>query len=219
MWDALKKCGIASAVALVAVMTPAANAAYVLTPVKSGTTDSSVSVAPGGTFAVDYVLSSNASDVHNSIIFQSTFSSPDLVLQTYGWTGGYNNATSVGDNDDSTPNVINQGGGRAQTPTTITATTFNGPAGVVDVEMSNVLDSGTFGVGNVVTLTLQVPAGWSGPSTVAINVVPDTVQNGFTPVTTTAGGPFTVNIIPEPTSLGFVGVAAIGMLAARRRRA
>jgi hypothetical protein len=220
MPEFLKKYALASVMLFMALATPVAKAAYVLTPLKSGTSDSSVSVAPGGTFAVDFVLSSNASDVHNSIIFRPIFSAPDLVLQTYNWTGGYTNATGPGQLDDSTPNVVDQLDGRAVTPTSISATTFSGPAGVVDVEMSNA-QFGTFAVGNVVTLTFLVPAGWSGPNTVTIDVVPDTIQNGIggPSIVTTSGGPLTVNIIPEPASLGFVGVAAVGLLAARRRRA
>jgi hypothetical protein len=213
-WD-VRGLGLICAAAALFAVQQSAHANYILSAKESGTGNSSVSVAPGGTFAVDFILSqSSGSDVNNSAVFQVNFSSPNLTETAYLWSGGYTTGTAT---DDSTPNTANKGGGRPQTPTTITSSSFSGPAGVVDIEMSNVLESGTFGTGTLVTVNFQVPISWAGPSSVTITAVPDTFQNGFNPpVTTTAGPAFTVNI-PEPASIGLLLPVAGAMLIRRTR--
>lgn len=213
-------CSLLAATALIAAP---AHAAYTLTPLKSGTNESSVNVLPGNSFAVDFVLTSNNSDVSKSAIFRPTLSASGLILQTYQWQGGYVNATSANSEDKSTPNVVDQLDGRPVTPTAITDTTYTEPGvpgagSPIDANMTNVQD-GTFGVGNLVTLTFQVPAGWTGPNLIALTAVPDTFANGFVFVPTTAGPAFTINVVPEPGSLGVAALLAGGLLARRRRKA
>jgi len=218
----LMKLGTVALLASVAGMTAPARADYILSPVLSGTTATSVNVAPGGTFAVDFVLSYSTAPTqtvtpphsHNSAIFNPTFSAPNLTLVTYQWTNTYTNATGPGQPDDSTPNVVDQGDGRPVTPESIVASTFPGAA--IDIEMSNA----TFGnptTGNIATLTFSVPSPWTGPSSVTISSNPDTFASGSTTIPTAAGPNFTVNIIPEPASAGTLSLLATGLLARRRR--
>ena len=199
-----------------AVASRPATAAYILTPTQTITGASSASVAKGSLVSIDFVLTSTGSDVNNSAIFQVNLSAPSLVEQSYVWATPYTTGTT---NDDSTPNSAAKGGGRAQTPTAVTATTFNGPvANAVDLEFNNFLDTGTFGTGKLVTMVLQVPAAYSGTTPITVTAIPDTFANGFTAINTTAGPAFTINVVPEPGTIGLLGVVAGGLLARRRTR-
>jgi len=214
---------VAALVLVLCASQQAAQANYILTPKLNGSGASSVTVAKGGTTAIDFILSSTGSDVHDSAIFQVTFSAPGLTETTYLWASPYANASpsDVFRFDDSTPNVINTGDGRAQTPATITQSTFvnNARPTDIDIEFNNITQSGKFSTGNLVTMSLQVPASWSGPNSVTIAVIPDTFDNVFTSIPTTAGPNFTLNIgVPEPGSLSLAGFSLGAILLRRRRR-
>jgi len=97
----------------------------------------------------------------------------------------------------------------------------------VDIEFSNNIDpdvGSPFTVGNLVTMTLTVPANWTGPNSVVLSVNPDEFSNGIVGgqlviVPTTAGPNFTLNIVtPEPGSLSLAGLSLGAILLRRRRR-
>lgn len=195
------------ACALWSVVRPqSAEAAYILTAKSAGA--SNALVTPGNSFDLDIALSSNAADANTSAVFRVVFSDPGLVLSGYTWKAPYTNSVN---NDGSTPkfNAL---------PVTLSAATYITPSapGVVDINMENFLDAGSFGTGTLVTLTLMVPANYSGPGTVSINVVPDGISDGITPVATSAGPAFVV-AVPEPSTVGVLLVVSLAAL--RRRRA
>lgn len=196
-----------SAVCALTVLSYCGNATadYVLTP-RSGGSGSAI-VGRGRTLNLNLGLTSDSSDTHTSAIFRVVFSSPGLTYQSYLWQAPYSNTSG---DDDSTPRA-------EQLPVTLTADTLSGPSfppGVVDVELSNVVESGTFGQGSLVTLTLGVPAGYTGPDSITISAAPDTFANGFDEIVTTAGPPFTLTIVPEP-SAAVLGCAALLALSGR----
>ena len=205
MREIFVRCLTLSIVVICALAVPA-SANYVITPLCDGL--SSKTVLPGESFDLDIVLTSDGSDVHDSAIFQVVFSKPSLSYNSYTWYSPYLNGT---DDDDSTPII-------GDLPLILDADTLSGagyPAGVVDIELSNTADS-DFVIGTLATLTLEVPSGWSTiPDSVLISIVPDTFADGFATIPTTAGQEFTLNIVPEPASLGLL---AIGSLAAFRRK-
>ena len=205
-------CLTLSIVVVCALAVPA-SADYVVSP-RSSDGLSSKTVIAGESFDLDIVLESDASDVHDVPLFQVVFSKPGLTYLSYTWMSPFANdgdgSVSFPD-DDSRPLL-------KDLSVTLDADTLSrtqDPAGVVDVELSNSADS-DFGVGVLVTMTLEVPSDWSPiPDSVLINVVPDTFTSGFATIPTTAGQEFTLNIIPEPASLGLL---ALGSLASIGRK-
>lgn len=184
------------------------SANYIITPTSGGA--AALIVSPGETFPLEIGLSSNASDAHNSSIFRVLFSSGGLTYNSYEWKTPYANGTT---DDDSKP--LNNTLPKLLAADTLTGVAY--PAGVVDVELSNVIDSGTFGHGTLVTLTLGVPANYTGPETVTISVVSDTIASGFTEVPTAVGSDFVLTITPEPASLWLLAFGGLGLMRSRRR--
>ncbi|NOT01054.1 MAG: hypothetical protein HOP29_10540 [Phycisphaerales bacterium] len=107
-------------------------------------------INPGDTVQVQLWLVSDNLDVSNSVIVQLAFSSPGLVYNSLTWHGVYASSTF----DNSTPRVF---------PTVVNSSVLLGgghPAGVVDIELSNVAVS-PFCVtpGNASTGACQCPGG------------------------------------------------------------
>ena len=154
---------------------------------------SAATVAPGSTFDLDVSLISDALDRHNSAILRLSFSAPGLIYQAYKWAEPYQDSTS---DDDSKPL-------KSSLPVRLSSDTLSGsgyPTGVVDVELSNVIDQGPpFGTGRLLTLAFQVPADYSGAGNIIISAVPDTFADGFIPVPALAGSGFTLSIGPAAT--------------------
>ncbi len=163
-----------------------AHADYTLSPLSGGS--ASKTVQKGDSFSLDLVLTSDGSDEHNSAIFRVVFSSGGLSYESYAWTAPYATGTT---DDDSKPLI-------ADLPTVLTADTLSGPgypAGTVDIELSNVLASATFGTGTLATMTITVPASYSGSNSVTISVAPDTFADGFTEINTIAGPSFKLTTV------------------------
>lgn len=177
---------------------------YVLTPLCDG--QSTATVAWGETFVLDFVLTSDASDVHNSAIFQVVFTSPGLTYTAYDWASPYDELLSL---DDSTPPL-------ASLPLTIDQDVFVNPVQptLVDVELSNALVGSTFGTGALVSLTLTVPAGSDLAGSVYIVALPDTFADGFDEIPAIGGTPFELLVIPEPSSA--LALLAAALLLRRR---
>ena len=192
---------------VLAVCSPLA-AAYTLTPLAGGL--SSATIAAGEAFDLDVVLDSDGGDEHVSAIFRVVFSQGGLEYQSCLWKGAY----STGSIDDqSVP-----GSGGAALPRLLDEDSLAGPGypdGVVDVELSNVTDAGTFGVGPLVTLSLLAPPG-TLQQTITISVVPDTFDDGAAEVPASAGPDFALTV-PEPATFLLLCAAAATIL--RRRTA
>lgn len=125
-----------------------AHADYRVYAVTDGCTADKIN--PGDTVQVQLWLVSDNQDVSNSVILQLAFSSTGLVYNSLTWHGVY--AGSIYDN--STPNMF---------PTVVNSTVLSGgghPAGVVDIELSNVAISPfCIAPGNVSTGPCQCPGG------------------------------------------------------------
>lgn len=204
--------------ACVLALTSTACADYIISPeLQNGST--SVSLAPGDPFDLYIRLTSDDSGQHNSVIFQVVFEewstglpAPGLSYETYDWRASYQNRSEGSLDDDS--HLLD-----TDLPAILAEDTLSGagyPANTVDVELSNVLDTGAFGVGDLVVLTLKVPYGYTGSDTVRISVVPDTIAEGFSEITTTAGDDFMLTVVPEPGTMVLLGLSCL--LLARRRR-
>ena len=149
-------------------MHPIATADYILTPLSGGV--SSLNVAPGDTFTLDLVLTSDASDTHLSSEFSLFFSQSGLLYQDYAWGNGY---TTGGIDNVSVPYIDDL-------PTIIDGNSYGSPADI-DLYFSNLTDDGeVFGEGILTSLTLMVPsASESVPGSIDIWVVPDLFFDGF----------------------------------------
>ncbi|MCA9309585.1 MAG: hypothetical protein KDA21_00130 [Phycisphaerales bacterium] len=184
-----------------------ASGAYMVAATSNGM--SSRTVQPGNSFQLDIELSSDASDQINSAILRLVFSDAGLQYNAYDWSDPFEDGSIT---DDSTP-------GTPELPALIDADSLAGvgyPAGVVDVELSNViLTSSRFGSGVLISLTLTVPSDWAGEDTVVISTIPDTLANGFNEVMATPGQAFTL-VIPTPAASLLAGAA--GWVVVRRRR-
>lgn len=196
---------VAAGVIGMAMASVRAEGAYIVSPMVAG--QSGAIVAPGATFELDVVLASPTGAVHNSAIFALEFSTPGLEYLGYTWAAPYAAGTVF---DDSLPRLDDL-------PTTLSPGTLTGPGypdGVVDVELSNVAESGGFGVGVLATLTLRVPDAFPA-QTVLITVRPDTFAMGFDEVPAAAGPAFELVVVPSP---GAWLAAVFGAAAAVRRR-
>lgn len=202
----------AVAVCVLGLAVPA-GASYILTPLSGGA--GAATVNPGDAIDLDILLTTSAADEHTSAILRLVFSEPGLLYEGYTWAAPYANGTI---DDDSKPLA----GGL---PLVLGADTLSGagyPAGMVDVELSNVTDGGAgppppFGVGVLVTVTLRVPAGYQpAPGTITIGVAPDTLASGFGVIDAAAGPGFELTVTPEPATLALL--LAGGLALAIRRR-
>ncbi len=193
-----------------AFLAGAAHAGYVMSASSGG--QSSVTVGLGESFTLDLFLDSNDGAVHNSAIFRIEFSDGGMLYENYVWGGPYETGGLF---DDSNPFIDNL-------PVLLDAGLVAGvgfPTDVVDIEMSNVSFAGPFSTGLLASLTFTVPLEWSGPTTVSISLVNDTIANGFEIVDVDIAGDFLVNIvIPGQGSLALLAVAALASPGASRRR-
>ncbi|MGP1345992.1 MAG: hypothetical protein ACTS3F_04890 [Phycisphaerales bacterium] len=186
---------------------PSADAAYMLTPMVGGL--SVVTLEYGQTFEMQVMLSSDAGDAHNSSLFRLLFTEAGIEYLGYSWGSPYEDKTFF---DFSAPLWT-------ALPAVIDPDLVPGGASVSDISLSNVVPNGSFGEGQLVTLSLRIPSDWSGPSTVFVVPLPDTFANGFDEIETEAGTALTLNlIVPSPGAVGLL-VAAAGVGAVRRRRA
>lgn len=183
-----------------------ATADYTLSPQVGGSDN--VTVNPGDSFAVDLVLSSDASDFNTSAIFTVEFSKPGLQYTSYAWSDPY---TTGGVDDNSQPHIT-------ELPTILTESSYVasfGDPGAVDAYFENFAGAGQFTTGTLLTMSMVVPAGFE-TGTFTITAVPDTFDNG-TETVPTSGESMTVNVVPEPAAIGLLGLAAVSCLRRRRR--
>lgn len=178
--------------------------AYLLTPLVSG--QSTATAAPGSSFTMELLLSTDTQDQHDACDFYLTFSAPGLVVTAFEWGAPYSQQFDL-----STP-------GAAQLPAIMTADLLQGganPNDVVDAEFSNLTDSGFFASGVLLSVDVQVPLAWSGPGVVEIQAVPELFTAGFANVSAITGAALSISI-PAPTS----GCMLVALMAgAFRRRA
>jgi hypothetical protein len=156
-------------------------------------------VAKGQTFSVAVDLESTSANLHNSIIFQLSFSSPGLIYQGYTWQPPFPNNSWE---DDSKPKPD-------QLPTTLTEGTVSG-AGYsmweVDIELANLTaddlqgNARFFSTGRVAVLNFQVPSDYGGPDQLTISAANLSLMNGFDPVPTEAPQPFLLSIVTPPSA-------------------
>jgi len=199
-------CRVVPAVVFMLAVCVSAHADYLAVPLHDGA--DTLSLEPNSTFELDIVLTGEPGDVHDSAILDVTFSLPGLVYEAYAWHGDH---VTGGLDDMSDPDA----GGLLADPQVVTAATYS-PTPAVDVHLENLTEFGTtFASGELVTLTLHVPADMP-LGTVTITAVPDQFFDGMALVPSAPGPAFTLTIIPEPTSavLLLAGLAAL----LRRRR-
>lgn len=173
--------GLALAIGCVAV-----RADYVISATTQGSTSATVRL--GDTVTLDVTLDSDAFDEHSSAIFRLTFSAPGLIYQGYSWSIPYANGTR----DDATLPV------RTNLPLPLSVSTVAGayfPSNVVDLYFDNVIPStNTFSTGSVLQATFRVPTNYSGPSSIQVLAVPDTIALGLKTITSTSGPAFELSI-------------------------
>lgn len=172
------------------LITGAASADYILTPLLDGS--STAALEWGDSFSIDFVLSSDTGDTHDSAIFHAAFTEPGLFYTGYQWAAPYGNADPF---DDSTPDDLDL-------PVALDADTFVNPLNptLIDVELSNVLLGQTAGPGTLVTLDFTIPADYGFIGTLYVIALPDTFARGFDEITTEGGTVLALDITPEPSS-------------------
>jgi len=197
----------ALAVLLVPAVCVPAYGDYLLTPLCDDA--HCLTLAPGGGFDLDMVLTTADANVHDTAIFFVEFSQGGLVYQSYQWYGDY---TAGGPDDESDPNLADLSAG----PITLDENTLPG-TGAVDVKLENLTEQGTlFGAGKLATLSLYVPPDMPEQE-ITIEVVIDQFFDGEQLIATDPGEAFTLTVIPEPTGLALVLPCAL-LLRRRRRR-
>jgi len=183
--------------------TSAASGGYELSVVQS---DGDAELRPGDSFALDVILeSSSGLDRHNSAIFWMVFSAAGLQVTNYAWSSPF---TTGGILDQST---AGQGG----EPLTIDSSTFDRPGdgvGLIDLEFSNVLLSGVFTSGVLLSVELAIPDAFTDFGVVTVAVEADTFADGFDELVVANTGPIELVIVPSAAawpvllgSCGFIG--------------
>lgn len=201
--------GLLGCVAALTAFAAPANAGYLMGITSNGAT--SASVLPGDSIVLQIAITADASETHNSAIFRVNFSAPGLRYMGYEWENPYLNGSL---DDDSKP----LGGTLPVVLDDLLLSGVGYPAGVVDVEFSNVLPVGpNFGSGIIATLTLQVPDAYNGAPEIQISLAPDQIALNGNDVSTRTGGFFTL-VVPSPSVSAVFLVAASGLLNRKRSR-
>ena len=188
-----------------------AQGAYILTPLwwDGSNWKDEIEINLGGseaarTFDLDFVLTSDASDQHDSIAFDAVFSDGGLTYNSYAWGGSH----SLRFADGSIPVL-------EDLAVTISDSTYEAAGSPVDVHFENFTTT-PFTVGTVVSMSITVPSGFDfGPdekTVVSLMIVG--IRDGTDDVPVTSGGDFT--IIPEPATLMLIAVGVPLLL--RRKR-
>ena len=185
-----------------------AQGAYILTPDPSLQTVDRTATEQDRTFTLDFLLSSDAANESTTATFEVIFSKSGLELKSYAWTSPY---YTGGSNDASTPDI-------GSLSATLSATTY-GDASAVDIELSNALDTGKFGVGTLLSMEIIVPSDFpEGDVTIGVGDSPEFFNaDAFGLVPASPGTDFTLTVTPEPTTLSLLALGGLAMI--RRRRA
>lgn len=198
---------LALCVAVSSAFSPAA-AGYVISIDR---VDGGGELLPGQSFTLAVRLdSSTGFDQHNSAIFWLVFSEAGLWISNYDWSLPY-----------ETGGVLDQStGSDTPLPLAINADTYERPgdeAGLIDLEFSNVLLSGRFGSGILLTAEFMVPGNYSGTGLISIAAEVDTIADGFDVLDVAVDAGVNVIVIPAPF-MGAIGIAVLGVIAPQRRR-
>jgi hypothetical protein len=166
-------------------------------------------VSPGDSVTVNVsLLAFSGTPAHNAAIFRAAFSQPGFTLTSYAWSPPYITGNAF---DDSRPS-------QAALPALITpelVSDFGEPDEVADIEFSNVVPSGFFTSGQILSFQFLVPDN-APAGQFLVSLVPDTVSFGFDDVTTHEGPRLLFIVIPAPAAFSLL--AAIGLGLSRRRR-
>ena len=190
-------------IALICLMaiTATARADYTLTPKVGG--QSVIGLDPGGSFTVDFILTSDdSSDPANwstSAIFEVAFSLDGLQYNSYSWGSPY----STGGTDDYSDPSINAGALN-------TNDLLSG-----NIYFENFVDSGEFTIGTLVSLTLTIPGDFP-EGNVYISALPDTFEGDLGTVITRKGQDFLLQV-PEPATVSLLILGGLAMIRSRRR--
>ena len=167
-----------------------------------------VQAFPGQTVEIEVILQSASGDTHTSAITRLVFSLPGLSMTSAEWAPPYETG---GIFDDSAPALVDL-------PSVLTAGLLAGPGypvGVVDLELANVIASGSFGVGVLVSLTVEVPLDAVGA--IEVWAEPDTFANGFAVIPAQSGSSLSIQVVPSPGT-GVPACVVGAAIALRRRR-
>lgn len=164
-------------------------------------------VSPGEAFSIDVVLEAPEGVTHNSSLFSLIFTQPGLIFESYSWAAPYENETVF---DFSSPLW-------SELPQPVVPGLNPGPAS--EVMLSNVVASGWFGSGVLVTLSLRVPGDWTEQSGIGIAVIPDSFADGFEMIEVVGGDGVLVSVVPSVGGAWVLLCSGIVQSARRRRRA
>jgi len=172
-------------------------------------------VAPGQTFDVSIVLTDAGGALeHNAAILFVNFlldegSGLGVVLEGAVWAAPYETGTFT---EDSTPLS-------GDLPQELTPDLFVRPGaaeGLTDIELSNVLLSGSFTSGTIVTLALSVLEGAAFGSEIVITAEADTISLGFDEIGTESGFGVIARVVPGPAGMRLFAISGVMCLGRRR---
>ena len=209
----MRSVGRISVAVAVTAIAPWGHADYLLLSLTGPAT-----VAPGETFELTAVLTSDANDVIDSMIFDVLFNGPrPLIYSGYVLAGNVEYQTGSLDDFSVPKGALDTG--RFATPPLITDGLA--PQAGANVHIEAITRPGvTFSSGVLATLNLTMPANAELGEAFDVAPVPDTFGCGdFDCTPWQSGGPIRINVIPEPGTFALValgGSLALSWIAMRR---
>jgi len=181
---------------------------YTLSPKVEGQAVRELSWGETFTIDINVSLTGDTMPEFNSAIFQVRFTEPGLELEDYAWDTPFGTGDIF---DDSTPSTLNL-------PAVLDSDTFDTPLApsLVDIDLSNISIAGSYATGDVVSLTITVPANFGYAGALFVSVAPDTLADGFNELPASSGQVLQLNIIPAPATAATMLLG--GMCFGRRRR-
>ncbi len=160
-----------------------AHAEYTISIENAADNSATAALVQGEMVSLNIVLSGDSTHISNDFVIN--FSLGGLAYVAYEWSGNFPTGAANGD-DRSMPDLANL-------PTVIARDTTGAANSAFDIQFTNFLSTGNFGVGTLLRVDLMVPADFPD-STIDINPFDGAFLDGFVTIVPSSGGTFILTV-------------------------
>jgi len=177
--------GLPAMTCVVAILTvvSVAHAEYTISIENAADNSATAALVPGEMVSLNIILTGDSTHVSND--FFINFSQGGLEYVAYEWFGSFTTGAANGD-DRSMPDL-------ADLPLVIARDSTDDINSAFDIQFSNFLSAGNFGVGTLLRIDLTVPADFPD-STIDINPFNGAFVEGFMTTVPLSGGMFILTV-------------------------